>query len=71
MLTLAAVDHAKDIGNSGLIGHIGSDGSTLLKRITKHSKPVGEFGENIAYGCATGEDCLLQLFIDDGNPQRL
>ena len=59
LLTLAAVDHAVDIGQKGLVGHIGTNGSTLMQRIKKHANPIGEFSENISYGCNTGEEAML------------
>ena len=39
MLSNAATDHTKDIGPKGLMGHDGSDNSTLDDRLNKYGKP--------------------------------
>ncbi|OMJ70233.1 hypothetical protein SteCoe_31845 [Stentor coeruleus] len=65
-LTLAAQMHADDIGPSGLMTHIGQDGSEPCDRIEKFCKWSGHLGENIDYGNADPEDIVMSLLIDDG-----
>ena len=36
-----------------------------------HGKPIGEFAENITYGTGTGIEAVLQMLVDDGNPERM
>jgi hypothetical protein len=68
-LSLAAGDHARDLGESGATGHTGGDGSSPSVRAKRYGKgPL--IGENIAYGFAPGRDIVVQLLIDDGVPSR-
>jgi uncharacterized protein YkwD len=69
-LSLAAQDHMKDQGNTGLTGHRGSDNSTPGQRINRFGKWIGSFGENIEYGNFTASEIVMQLIIDDGVPDR-
>ncbi|OMJ66162.1 hypothetical protein SteCoe_37102 [Stentor coeruleus] len=65
-LTLAAQMHADDIGPSGLMTHIGQDGSEPCDRIERFGQWSGHLGENIDYGNADPEDIVVSLLIDDG-----
>jgi hypothetical protein len=65
-LTLAAQMHADDIGPSGLMTHIGQDGSEPCDRIEIFAQWSGHLGENIDYGNADPEDIVVSLLIDDG-----
>lgn len=69
-LQKAAFDHASDIGTTGILGHIGSDGSELDKRIEKYAEWQGSIGENIDYGNDKAEDIVISLLVDDGVPDR-
>jgi hypothetical protein len=69
-LFLAAKDHANDTGPNGIIGHTGSDGSSMGQRINRYGKWNGGAGENISYGHNIGRDIVVQLLIDDGVPSR-
>jgi uncharacterized protein YkwD len=65
-LTLAARDHVKGTGPSGLIGHTGRDGSKMTERISRYGEWLGSCSENISYGEATARGIVLQLIVDDG-----
>ncbi|MFO7870556.1 MAG: CAP domain-containing protein [Kiritimatiellia bacterium] len=69
-LSLAAEDHAGDIGPKGIMGHTGSDGSTIKDRIERHGKWEKLIGENIAAGPIQPREIVMQLIIDDGVPGR-
>lgn len=76
-LTLAASDHAKDLAKTGMMGHTGSDGSSMADRISRRGQGqwMGSMAENV------GSDFLVEgrnhalktvmgLIIDDGVPSR-
>jgi hypothetical protein len=69
-LFLAARDHVNDHGPRGMMGHTGSDGSSMSQRINRYGKLAGAAGENISYGYNLGRDIVIQLIIDDGVPGR-
>ncbi|MFC1482925.1 CAP domain-containing protein [Candidatus Margulisiibacteriota bacterium] len=71
-LSLAARDHAKDIGGKGIMSHTGSDGSTMIDRIKWYGSFSGIYGaaENIACGLNKAEDIVRDLLIDRGVPGR-
>jgi uncharacterized protein YkwD len=69
-LSLAARDHAVDMGKSGRRGHRGGDGSAPARRISRYGKWDVSCGENIDYGYATGREIVLRLLIDDGVSNR-
>lgn len=69
-LTLAARQHANDLGRSGRVEHAGSDGSAPAQRIARFGAWDGKAGENIATGFKTGRDVVMQLVVDDGVPGR-
>ena len=68
-LSCAARDHVFDQGRSGMVGHAGSDASQPADRVARYGMPRG-VGENLAYGCATAHEIVMQLVIDDGVPDR-
>ncbi|CAD8125984.1 unnamed protein product [Paramecium sonneborni] len=70
-LESAARDHVKDIGSKGLIGHNGSDGSSMSDRIERYGEWEMTVSENIIFGQNTGEDVIIQSIIDDGVSSRL
>ena len=38
--------------------------------MNRYGSWAGGAAENISYGCKTGEQIIMQLFIDDGVPNR-
>ncbi|MDR2418052.1 MAG: CAP domain-containing protein [Treponema sp.] len=66
----AARDHALDTGAKGIIGHTGSDSSTISGRLNRYGQWGGIMGENISYGPNEGREIVIQLLIDDNVPSR-
>lgn len=66
-LTSTAQAHAKDIGESGITGHIGSDNSTLKERVTKHSngRKIVYFGENSYYSSDNPLSLVIEMILDN------
>lgn len=70
-LALAARDHCQDAGKLGLIGPLGSKGSTPATRVARYGDAGSALGENLAYGgTQSGLEIILQLLIDDGVTSR-
>jgi uncharacterized protein YkwD len=69
-LEKAAIDHVKDTGPKGLFGHNGSDGSSMRDRVERYGTWGGAIGENISYGAKTARRIMIQLLVDDGQPER-
>jgi hypothetical protein len=69
-LESAANDHANDIGPNGIMGHTGSDGSSMTDRIDRHGNWESNVGENIAAGSETPQHVIKELVIDDGVSSR-
>lgn len=69
-LSQAALDHAKDQSESGLLGHDGADQSNPQSRVERYGQWLNTMGENIAYGQLTGREVVVGLLVDDGVPGR-
>ena len=69
-LSKAAKDHAIDMGENGLIGHDGSDGSLLSDRIERYSEWDDSCAENIDLGFKVADNIILNILIDDGSEGR-
>lgn len=69
-LTLAAREHAADLGPNDKTGHAGLEGSTPQMRMERHGRWFGRSGEVIAFGPTKGRDIVVQLLVDDGVPDR-
>ena len=69
-LTLAARDHANDLGPKGLTGHAGTDGSRFIDRINRYGTPRTAAGECISYGPLDPRALVIRLLVDDGVPGR-
>eukprot|EP00595_Chromulina_sp_UTEXLB2642_P003498 CAMPEP_0196764352 /NCGR_PEP_ID=MMETSP1095-20130614/5911_1 /TAXON_ID=96789 ORGANISM="Chromulina nebulosa, Strain UTEXLB2642" /NCGR_SAMPLE_ID=MMETSP1095 /ASSEMBLY_ACC=CAM_ASM_000446 /LENGTH=321 /DNA_ID=CAMNT_0042119651 /DNA_START=254 /DNA_END=1222 /DNA_ORIENTATION=- len=69
-LEKAALDHLTDITLNDLVGHDGSDGSTLQSRIERYCQWRGVIGENIRLGSPSAIDIVMNLLIDDGNESK-
>jgi len=70
ILTLAARDHARDQAFTGVMGHVGSDGSQITDRVNRHGRWQRVVGENISYGPDSAARVIMQLIINDGMPTR-
>eukprot|EP01059_Diplonema_ambulator_P013693 TRINITY_DN24263_c0_g1_i1.p1 TRINITY_DN24263_c0_g1~~TRINITY_DN24263_c0_g1_i1.p1 ORF type:complete len:593 (+),score=64.53 TRINITY_DN24263_c0_g1_i1:193-1971(+) len=68
-LQKAARDHADD-SKSGLVGHTGTDGSTLIDRVSRYGTVAGSMAENVSFGRDTARGILIQLIVDEGVPGR-
>ena len=69
-LSKSAKDHAIDMGENGLIGHDGSDGSMLSDRIEKYSEWDDACAENIDLGFKNADNIILNILINDGEEAR-
>jgi uncharacterized protein YkwD len=65
-LSRAAAEHVRDSGGHGLVGHIGSDGSSFRARIERYGIWSGSAAENIAYGLKDPRDLVIALLVDYG-----
>jgi hypothetical protein len=68
-LCKAAMDHVRDIGETGKFDHKGSDGSTCPDRIKRYGTLAGG-GENLSFGQHSAEHVVCGMLIDDGIPDR-
>jgi uncharacterized protein YkwD len=69
-LAAAAAELAADQGNSGGIGHTGSQGHGMQERIERQGTWERQIAENIGYGPTDARNMVMQLIIDDGVPDR-
>jgi uncharacterized protein YkwD len=69
-LALAARDHARDQAATGALGHMGSDNSTPIDRISRYGIWDKTAGENIDYGNGDPRRIVVSLLIDDGITSR-
>ena len=69
-LSLAARDHAMDIGENNLYGHKGSNKSTLNERIEKYVEWNGLISESIQYCYQFADNIIMSLLIDDGSKDK-
>ena len=60
----------EDQAQTSATGHTGSDGSSLLARMSRYGKVISLFGENLAWGSSYAKDMTIQLIIDDIVPSR-
>lgn len=65
-----AQDHVNDIGPRGIVGHIGSDGSTPSERVNRYGSWIGTISENIDFGPSKAVIVVQDFVIDDGVPDR-
>jgi len=54
----------------GEIGHVSSDGTSFLQRLSEFGVESSRIGENISYGSTSAEEVIMRLLIDDGVPER-
>jgi uncharacterized protein YkwD len=69
-LSLAAMTHVKDQGNSGGTGHRSANSNMIEERVKPYGRWSGAIGENICYGNDSARERLLTWLIDDGFPSR-
>ena len=70
LLALAAGDHARDGRQMGVLGHIGSDGSTPVDRVKRYTTAMVQVSEVITYGQTTAPYMLAAFLIDEQDPKR-
>ena len=69
-LSLAARDHAMDIGENNLVGHKGSNKNSLNDRIEKYIEWNGLISESIQYCYQFADNIIMSLLIDDGTKDK-
>ena len=65
-LTDEAVEHAKDSGKKGNLGHFTSDGKSFDFRMKKFKGTYTSTAENCDYGYKDGLSIVMSLLIDEG-----
>jgi hypothetical protein len=65
-LERAALSHAIDCGEKGVVSHEGSDGKNVSDRIEESCEWEGSCGENIDFGGRTGREVIISMLVDDG-----
>ncbi|MBI4929455.1 MAG: CAP domain-containing protein [Bacteroidetes bacterium] len=65
-LTEEAVDHAKDTGKKGNLGHFTSDGKSYDFRMKKFKETYSSTAENCDYGFDKALSIVMHLLIDEG-----
>lgn len=63
-----AMQHARDMGNTGKTGHTGSGGMTFAKRSSAVLKTGNNMAESLQYGYEKGRDIVMDLLVDEGVP---
>jgi uncharacterized protein YkwD len=66
-LTYVSDQHGKDMNKHNMVGHVSSDGRTMVNRIEKYYKDRG-MAENLAFGFAGGLENVCMLLLDTGIP---
>jgi uncharacterized protein YkwD len=66
-LTYVSDQHGSDMNRHNIIGHVSSDGRTMVNRIDKYYKNRG-MAENLAFGFSGGLDIVSMLLLDTGIP---
>jgi uncharacterized protein YkwD len=66
-LTYVSNQHGSDMNKHNMIGHVSSDGRTMVNRIEKYYKNRG-MAENLAFGFSGGLDIVSMLLLDTGIP---
>jgi uncharacterized protein YkwD len=66
-MTYVSDQHGKDMNKHNMIGHVSSDGRTMVNRIEKYYKNRG-MAENLAFGFAGGLENVCMLLLDTGIP---
>ncbi len=70
-MNLGALDHVKDMGASGELGHDGNDGSNFKERLERYGLVTGISGEVIMAGdYLSPREMVMFLIVDDGVPSR-
>ena len=65
-MNLACIDHYRDCGPKGIIGHSGTDDSRVDQRLERYGTWFGKAYECIVYGATTAEDIVVIMAVDDG-----
>ena len=69
-ISMASLDHAMDLSQSGESGHVGTDGSLFSERISRYGDWLRTVGEVISFGPDTGREIVITLLLDDGVQDR-
>lgn len=69
-LALAALDHARYLGRTGAMSHLGSKGEEPSDRAQRYGSKASLFGENISFGPSVARQVITDLLVDDGVKSR-
>lgn len=58
------------MGRKGIIGHKGTDRSTIATRVSGYGTWRGYIAENISHGPEAAREIVIQLLVDDGVPDH-
>lgn len=67
---LAAKDHVNDLGVTGEMSSIGSDGSLPPDRMARYCVINETWAESSCFGSVTPEEVLEQMIVNDGQTHR-
>ena len=62
---MAAEDHCRETGERGMVGHEGLNNMEPWDRVDKYGEWHTLLSESIAYGNISGDEFMIELFIDD------
>jgi uncharacterized protein YkwD len=70
-LTNAALAHVRDMAENNIVGHEGSDGSTLEQRVTRAGYAWTAVAENVAAGQTTVQQVIREWMKSPGHRENI
>ena len=68
-MSQASNDLVNEQSANGDVGH-GSGNNNMNNRLARHGEAGCSWSENVSYGPRTARDVVIQLIVEDGQPQR-
>lgn len=70
-LTKASQDHCNDIGELGMLTHVGSKDETVVDRVEQYIEWDNLLCQSIEFGSKTSQEIVMSLITCDGDPTRV